>query len=317
MTLPPDWTETVEALRSRPGIVVILGGSDRGKTTWMRSAAARLTSDGPVAVVDADIGQSTIGPPATVALSLVRHQDDLGQGFATLSHHALAFVGSTSPIGHLLQTVVAAHRLIRKAAQTEARHVLVDTTGLIDGGVGFSLKLSKIEALRPGHLVALQRTGELEPLLSVVAHRPGMTVHRLSAATTTGNRSPAERAAYRAKRWAAYFAGAGTHKLRSERLCILPPPTGRHPFKPTPKTPLLSGRDLTSVETDRLVVGLNDVSNETLAVGILEGVAEDGSLLSIRAPLPDVADVQILQLGSLRLDEGWTTRAVHPRFSRT
>ena len=150
---------------------MFLGASDTGKTTCLRVAAAHLARAGllPLAIVDADIGQSTIGPPTTVGLTLVTKENEPALLFGRLVCHAMRFVGALSPVGHLLQTIVATKRLVDKALRRGARAVLVDTTGLVGQNVGFQLKLNKIELLEPRHIVALQRETELEAVLSVLA----------------------------------------------------------------------------------------------------------------------------------------------------
>src|SRR5574341_24021 len=73
----PDWERVLLALAKRPGVTMFLGASDTGKTTCLRAAAAHLARAGllPLAIVDADLGQSTIGPPTTVGLMLVTKEN--------------------------------------------------------------------------------------------------------------------------------------------------------------------------------------------------------------------------------------------------
>jgi len=54
----------------RSGKVLLLGAADTGKTTLMGALVERLARRRPTAVVDADIGQSHIGPPTTYTLDL-------------------------------------------------------------------------------------------------------------------------------------------------------------------------------------------------------------------------------------------------------
>ncbi|HEY7321028.1 MAG TPA: Clp1/GlmU family protein, partial [Candidatus Binatia bacterium] len=166
-------------LAKRPGLTMFLGASDTGKTTCLRAAARHLAQWGllPLAIVDADIGQSTVGPPTTVGLTLVTKHNLPALLSDMLPCHAMRFVGALSPVAHLLQTIAATKSLVDKALRRGARTVLVDTTGLIGESAGFQLKLYKIALLEPRHVVALQRDGELEGLLSVLAGRPGLTVH--------------------------------------------------------------------------------------------------------------------------------------------
>ena len=303
--LPHGWIQACEALAGNPGIAVVIGASDSGKTTWVGAAARQLVQAGklPAAIVDADVGQSTIGPPTTVALAVL--QENLTSDFRIdgLPWQGLFFVGAVSPPGHLLQILVGTRRLVDIAIRSGAGTVLVDTTGLIDQGPGFQLKLRKIELLGPRHLVALQRGKELEPLLAVVAGRPGLRIHRLEVSPSARARTLAERARYRADRFAAYFVGAHALALETKQLVILAPPGGRSRVKTGVVSPLLQPSALRREDLNGLLVGLNDSANETLGLGVFEEVSQDSRQISIRTPLAGTAGIRILQLGNVYLDE--------------
>ena len=275
--LPQRWTKVCETVASDPGIAMVIGTSDSGKTTWVKAAAQRLVQAGklPVAIVDADIGQSTIGPPTTVALAFLYERLTPNFRIECLPCHGLFFVGSVSPPGHLLQILVGTKCLVDTAIRSSVGTVLVDTTGLIDQGPGFQLKLRKIELLGPRHLVAIQRRQELEPLLAVVAGRPGLRIHRLDVAPSARIRAPAERAHYRSDRFAAYFAGAHRLALEAEELIVLAPPVGRLGTKIGSTSPLIQAHMLRREDLIGLVVGLQDSANETLGLGVCEDVSRD------------------------------------------
>lgn len=298
-----EWAEIVLALTQRPGVAMFLGASDTGKTTLLRAAAVHLTLHGrvPLAVVDADIGQSTVGPPTTVGLSLLTEKPSFSDLRVSIPCHALSFVGSVTPVGHLLQTLVATKRLTDKAMTCGAASVLVDTTGLIGQGVGLQLKLRKVELLAPRHLIALQRENELESLLSVLSGRPGMEIHQLAVSPLARTRSQAERYQYRVERFKAYFGEAERLTLPCSRVVVLPPPTGLRGLARDATPPLVSVERLSSASIAGVLVGLNDSANETVGLGLLEGVSPDGLALYALTPLRGAASIRIVQLGSLRL----------------
>jgi len=299
-----DWERAIEAIHTAPGAVLVLGSPDCGKTTWVGEAARCLSRAGvlPLAILDADIGQSVIGPPASVALALLR--EPAGEGFSlrALPTEGLIFVGAVSPVGHLLQLLVATARLAERAKRVGARTVLVDTTGLVTPGIGFQLKLRKIELLEPSHLVALQRGGELEALLSVVCGRPGLRLHRLAVTPKARVRTPAERAAYRESRFADYFKGAGRLSLPTERLRILRAPSGGGRLVGAPDVDVFTGAELRdSGIAPGLLLGLNTAADETVGLGLLEEIGADGRELRVRTPVTDASAVRLVQLGSARL----------------
>jgi polynucleotide 5'-hydroxyl-kinase GRC3/NOL9 len=283
---------------------MVIGASDSGKTTWVGTATRHLIGSDrlPFAIVDADVGQSTVGPPSAVGLTLLREQFTTEFAMDCLPCHGLSFIGSVSPPGHLLQILVGTNRLVESAVRWGARTVLVDTTGLIDQGPGFQLKLRKIELLAPRHLVALQRDSELEPILTVVAGRPGLTIHRLEASPAARARTALERARYRADRLMAYFSQSRRHVVDVAQLVILAPSGGRLTEKfGTP--PILEARSLRGRELIGLVVGLQDSADETLALGVFEGTTEDIRHITIRTPLVEPQAIRIVQLGSLYLEQ--------------
>jgi polynucleotide 5'-hydroxyl-kinase GRC3/NOL9 len=282
---------------------MFLGASDTGKTTCLRAAAAKLTRAGllPLAIVDADIGQSTIGLPTTIGLTLLTKEKEPALLSGKLVCHAMRFVGSLSPTGHLLQTVVAIKRLVEKALRQGARAVLVDTTGLVGQSVGFQLKLSKIELLKPRHIVALQRGEELEDVLSVLSKRPGLTVHRLAVSGQVRTRSPAERYLYRTSRFADYFRFATRVQLEPKNLSILSPPTGRWKLGVESLPPVISLDSFPSQGILGCLVGLNDASNETLALGLIERITHHGQKIEILTPWRNYRRVRIMQMANIRL----------------
>jgi polynucleotide 5'-hydroxyl-kinase GRC3/NOL9 len=299
----PVWETVFLALAKRPGVTMFLGASDTGKTTCLRAAASHLAQRGllPLAIVDADIGQSTIGPPTTVGLTFVTKDKLPTLLNGRLPCQAMRFVGALSPAGHLLQTIVATKTLVDKALRRGARAVLVDTTGLIGQRVGFQLKLNKIELLEPRHIVALQREEELEGLLSLLADRPGLAVHRLAVSYQVRTRSPAERYRYRTGHFAIYFRGATKGSLANSKVSVLSPPTGLSKVTAESLAPVISLGSFPSQNLVGCLVGLNNASNETLALGLLERVTRDGQKTVVLTPLRNLNRVRVMQMANIRL----------------
>lgn len=58
----PGWEELLQRLTSLKGAALFLGRSDSGKTTLVRYLLAELAArEVAVALVDADVGQSSLG----------------------------------------------------------------------------------------------------------------------------------------------------------------------------------------------------------------------------------------------------------------
>jgi polynucleotide 5'-hydroxyl-kinase GRC3/NOL9 len=197
--IPAEWKQCAERIREdRRRIVLVLGASDRGKSTWCDYLARHLSSSGlAVGFVDADIGQKDVGPPATVSYSRVRGPGGLKEaGLADFY-----FVGAITPVGHFLELVVGTRRMLERA---EEPFVIIDTTGLIDGP-GRVLKAAQIESVEPDAIVGIERGDELGVVLSPHRHR---CQFRLAASRRAVRKSPGLRRKAREQAFGAALRGS-------------------------------------------------------------------------------------------------------------
>jgi polynucleotide 5'-hydroxyl-kinase GRC3/NOL9 len=183
--------------------ILVIGGSAVGKSSFCRYlAAALLAQQTEVAFVDADIGQSNLGPPATVTLGYPAVPVDL----AATSTTAYYFVGSTGPIGRFLPLVIGTASLAREA---RGAFVIIDTTGLVHES-GRILKNYKIEAVRPDVIVALERRNELAPIRIANRHVPTIKIEPSRKAHA---KDDYEKIEVRRRSYARHFTGASLLEL--------------------------------------------------------------------------------------------------------
>ncbi len=338
--VPHAWRTLSERIVAEGGVTLLLGRSDSGKTTLARWLLSTLTAAGRrVAFLDGDVGQSTLGPPATAGLAFAT-APPADQPLHPIS---LRFVGAVSPAGHMLPLAVALKRLAEKAYAMGAEVLLVDTTGLVLGPLGRRLKFHKIELLAPHHLIALQREGELEPILRLFEGRKGMAVSRLPISAEITPRTPQARRAYRAQRFFDHFHAssplelslhdvavlgswmqAGEGLARSElralsmelRTSVLggergddeafllvqgePSAEGLPPAKSRLGVSVLHITELDAIRG--LLLGLTDQENELLALGLLQHLDPATGRLVCLTPLGDRAAIRNVHFGSLCLD---------------
>jgi polynucleotide 5'-kinase involved in rRNA processing len=285
--------EIVARAVARRGVTMLVGGLDSGKSTLAASIArAGIEAGLMVGLLDADVGQSTIGPPTTVGLRLCRTVADVDPGSLADADH-VAFVGSTSPQGHLLPLVTGARLLLDRARAAGADLVAVDTTGLVSGVYGQVLKFHKVGVLQPDLVVGLARGEELEPLLGVVRRFYATEVVSLAVHPDVVPTSVEQRAQNREDSMRRYFAE----------------PLQRWRVKPTVFMPALPALfELSAL--DHIVVGLSDGKGQCIGVGYLEYLADDGALRLI-SPVADAPKALIL--GSVRLEQGFRPRRVDLR----
>lgn len=207
---PQDPTDLLPRLLALPrgASVLLLGGPDSGKTTWTRDAVLALTGAGrTVAVVDCDLGQSEIGPPATVGAGWAAPGTDF-RSLRDLDLLAAYFVGAVSPARHLLDVCVGAVQMARVAKKRRPDLVLIDTDGLIGGAAARAFKRRLAELLLPQVVVALARDAELTPLLTAFSRLDAPEVWRVPVHPAVGRKTPAARTTRRSARFLAALADA-------------------------------------------------------------------------------------------------------------
>lgn len=269
-----------EALARRagsPGVTMLIGGLDTGKTTVAMDAVRIALAAGhrPV-LVDADIGISTVGPPACVGLKVFAGEQDLEDPHQP---DALHFVGAITSTRLVLQQVVATAVMVE-----QARHlgdvIIVDTTAVAAGVSGETLKYHKAELCRPDLVIALQRGEEMEPVVGMLRRFLGVEV--VTAPTDPGLTplGPDDRARMRTNA----FAKA------------LSPPLERWKVRPTVFAPTLPvGLNLDRL--DKVLVGVQDSTGGCLGLGVLQ--YEDDAL----RVMTNVGEgMKGLRLGSIRVD---------------
>jgi len=279
--------EIEESLNKGSTVVFLLGNVDVGKTFLAKTLANYFSARGyGVAVVDADIGQSDIGPPCSIGVGVlerpVRQLSD-----AKLA--AIFFIGSTSPQRcerECLMNIAAAVERAKKLAQL----VIVDSTGWVQGDAARRFKLAEIKSVMPDIIVAIQRDAELEPILKELENddesergdeqcaamfggcQAKPRIIRLTAPPEAKAKSKMRRALFREESYNKYFSNG---KTRTFSLSILG---------------WLSRRGT--------ILGLFR-QDECVGLGILERLDYDKGIVEVFTPVN--GDVDWIKPGSTRL----------------
>jgi polynucleotide 5'-hydroxyl-kinase GRC3/NOL9 len=107
-----EWHALLDVLEEEKGIAIILGATDTGKSTLAKFLIFNLCKCGlKVALVDADIGQSFLGPPTTIGFSVFKSDPNWE---LLLSPPEIFFVGSTTPEGHFPIHLKGIKRMVDK-----------------------------------------------------------------------------------------------------------------------------------------------------------------------------------------------------------
>lgn len=259
--------------------VFVIGPTGSGKTTFCRFLGERLSRRWRTAAVDCDPGQSALGLPTSLALAW--EPWDGGRPLA------LRFVGSTSPSGHFLGMLSGVKRLADLAVAEGAQKTIFDSSGYMDFSTGREFHFQLVDMLEPDHLVAIQQTGELEPLLRWFARRLRPRVHRLPVSSAVRVRSREERRAYREGKYARYFAGATLQALPLDGIGVVG----------------VDSATWRAAEWRQRLVALCDRRGFVVALGIVEAL--ERGVLRLYAPSFEPGQVASVHPGSLRLDLSW------------
>lgn len=187
---------------NEPLILFMLGGVDVGKSYTVTAIANRFHAQGlKVAVVDADVGQSDIGPPCCIGMGVLRKEI---RQLSEIPLHNLYFVGNTSPNGCVRECVEGAAAAVNKAKALNTDVIIVDSTGWIEGEEARNFKLNEVTEINPSFVIAIAKEDELAHILPHLNTK----VIKLRMSSEAKSRTREERRALREDAYNKYFCAA-------------------------------------------------------------------------------------------------------------
>lgn len=282
------WHETAREVLSRCGVAVAIGAKDSGKSSFLFWLARLAAEQGrAVWLVDADVGQSDVGPPCAIAAAPIAPDFERAVGSHKPTHplapQALFFVGSTSPRGHLLAMAIGTAGAVEEARRRGAELVLVNTSGYVGEPAAVALKIAKIDATRPDVLLACGPSAPLRPMLDAYRCSRRPRVLEYGPAAGLRSRSTVHRQEARDASWRRYFGG-GHRRWITVGSVGMPGPTAARV-----RTENVRGR----------VVGLHDLDGACIALGVVTG--QKRGAIEVLSPLPKRLRVARVDLGEADL----------------
>jgi len=338
-TIPVSWERAAQDVLSleKPGTVMVVGGIDSGKTSFCAYLANRaLKERRSVAIIDADLGQSDVGPPSTIGYCLLTKPviDPFEIGA-----ESIWFIGVTSPSGAVSKVIEGIMSMKEKALKRGVGVLIMNTDGWIEGEDAVLYKVALAKQIKPSLLVGIQEHSELTFLLGALTETRKLVVESSSAVR---KRDREERKLLRELGYKKYLKGAGTETfpLRWTIVAGVAFGTGVPPSRDRVRkieellgaTPLYCEETPNSVfialdkeqwvdeelvkdleqrlnkkvrvvrkgDEEGLLVALHDAEENFLGIGVLQDIDYERRVVRVYTPVRE--GVASLHLGRVKLD---------------
>lgn len=164
-TIPESWNKLVEAvlaLQKRPAVVMVVGQADSGKSSLCTYIVNKLVAGKcKVAVLDGDLGQSDIGPSATVGYAITSKPV---MELYDLKLENGVFMGVTSAILAITKTLEGLAAMKAEVLQRQVDFVIINTDGWVADDIAIRYKTALHTTLKPDLVVGVQLQDELAGL---------------------------------------------------------------------------------------------------------------------------------------------------------
>jgi len=338
--VPPSWEKASKETLSlkKPVTVMVLGEVDSGKTSFCTYLANEaLRKNWKTGVIDADLGQSDIGPPSTIGFN--RITAPVRDLFEIRAENAY-FVGLTSPSGAVDRVIEGLAELKSRALKTDVDFLIINTDGWVEGEDAAKYKIRLTERVSPSVVVGIRQGDELTPILTALKETKILAI---DSPQVVHRRNREKRKILRELSYKKYLkqakvqsfalnwikvegASIGTGKpLAMEQMKEIRSLLGAAPIysEETPATVFIVLRKNQSVNEDQierikeifgkkvkvikegeeegLLAGLHNGQGKFLGIGILCGVDYKRRAMKIYTPISE--NVSTIRFGQIKLDE--------------
>ncbi len=338
-TVPVSWEDAAKQILSlkAPATVMVVGGMDSGKTSFCTFLVNEaVMNKSKTCVVDADLGQSDVGPPSTVGFTYVTEPV---KDLFDINAQDAVFVGSTSPSGAISRLIEGLSQLKNRLTEEGVELLVINTDGWVEGEEAAAYKVQLTEKVEPTAVVGMQRENELTPILDALH---GVKVFAVDSPQMIQPRSREKRKLLRELSYKKYMKGAKMQSfslgwlkaegsifgagvpLARKRLEALANLLGKRPIyaeetvaaifavlrnsvsvseeqiKAAEKSFSKKVKVIREGDEEGLLMGLKDEENNFLGIGILDGVDYKRKILKIYTPVNE--KVSTLCFGQIKLD---------------
>jgi polynucleotide 5'-hydroxyl-kinase GRC3/NOL9 len=352
-TVPSSWDEAAKEILSldKPLTVIVIGGMDSGKTSFCTFLVNEtVMKKWRTSVIDADFGQSDVGPPSTVGFNFVTEPvKDLFE----IDAQDAVFVGSTSPSGAINKVIEGLTQLKDKVIEAGVDFLVINTDGWVEGEEAGAYKVRLAEKVGSSVVVGMQRGNELTPILDAL---DGVKVLVIDSPQLIQPRNREKRKVLRELSYKKYLKGAKMQSFSLSWIKVIDSLLGAggplHHRRLETLSNLLGKRPIYSEETvatilvvlkkseavteeqikdaeehfgkrvkviregdeEGLLVGLKDEEDIFLGIGILHEVDYKRKTLKIYTPVNE--KVSMLYFGQIKLNKNFREIGLSTVYSK-
>ena len=285
-TIPLSWREAGSALvELGEGVAVVVGGADTGKTTLCTFLSNYLIVENrQVAVVDADIGQTDLGPPTTMAAGEVKARVT---SLSQIIPSERLFIGLTSP-GRAIGKVIRSVKRLVGYHTTPGKIAIVNTDGWVSGSEAVLYKLQMLDELQPDITLGIGGS-DISPILQA----GNRTTLLVGSPDTIKERSRLDRRELRSLGYQKYLAGASLRSFDMDGTRL------RH-------CTTMGNLDLDRVSRSWVenlrgtVVGLLDADDLLQEIGILKDIVPSARMVKIWSRISNLPAK--IEVGDIKLN---------------
>jgi len=308
-TIPSSWEKAADEVlgQKKPVTVMVVGGVDSGKTSFCAYLANKaLKEKQSVAIIDADLGQSDVGPPSSI--SSCRLTKPVIDPFE-IEAESICFIGVTSPSSNVSKVIEGITSMKEEVLRHRVSILIINTDGWIEGEDAVRYKVALAKQIKPDLLVGIQEQSELTFLLGALTETRNLAVESSPAVR---KRDREERKLLRELGYKKYLKGARTESFPLSWIKITGVPfgTGAPPSMKRMKKieELLQTTPLHCEETPKsLFIVLNNEEwvDEELAKGLEQGLNkkvkvvregdEEGLLVALHDATESFLGIGVLQ----------------------
>lgn len=263
-TVPAKWDEVVQKIlglaKNQNMVVMVVGGTDVGKTSFTIFLINKAIKESlRVNVVDADIGQSDVGPPTTIG---VLEPKNYVYDFFCETPNQIVFIGSTTPSNVQTKMVEKTSSLCLSSKQ-KFKLTVLNTDGWINGEEAQNYKVNMAKNSGVDVAIVFQPSNGPIGLVDKLKEN-SLNVLEIDPSPLVKKRSREERRKLRWQSYQKYMRNSTVRTIPMEKVKIL------------------------GLENDwkkDLVTGLYDSNMNFLGLGILKDVNLTRKIIRVLTPV--------------------------------